>query len=320
MTDMEQDNLDQSPLDSGVLNDTPISVILSQAVKIKSAQQASLRKDFDNLPNFLQNTIFSNDEITQIRQKSFEDRLDEAHGLKTQGNSYYQAGKFYEAKAVYESAISIFRFLTNINPSWKEIGIRDEDIRQEAFDGENEYQSLEIKIFLVNCYNNLALTCIHVTPPLIQDAIQACSAAIHINPKHAKSYYLRAKSRLANRSCGQSEERLALQDLQKAKCLDPSNKHISLLYSKIRMDMSTAKQRERETFQGMFDNGMTLGYELNTTKGPNEEKPLKNQFHSDRILNSRFAVIFVVVLASRLLLGKVFPMTISRVESALDKF
>jgi tetratricopeptide (TPR) repeat protein len=320
MTVMEKDNLDQSPLDSGVLNDTPISVILSQAVKIKSAQQASLRKDFDNLPNFLQNTIFSSDEISQIRQKSFEDRLDEAYGLKNQGNSYYQAGKFYEAKAVYESAISIFRFLTNINPSWKEIGIRDEDIRQEAFDGENENQSLEIKNFLVNCYNNLALSCIRVTPPLIQDAIQACSAAIHINPEHAKSYYLRGKSRLTNRSCGKSEERLALQDLQKAKYLDPSNKHISLLYSKIRMDMSSAKQRERKTFQGMFDNGMTLGYEMNSTKGPNEDKPLNNQFRSDRILNSRFAVIFVVVLASRLLLGKVFPMTISRVESAVDKF
>lgn len=315
---MDEDYVDQNPLDSGVLNGTPISVILAQAAKIKSAQQASLRTEFDKLPNFLQNTIFSSGEMTKFRQKSFEDRLSEAHRLKIQGNAYYQVEKFYEAKSEYENAISIFRFLTIVNPSWKEVGIRDEDIRQEAFDGENENQSLEIQNFLVSCYNNLALTCIKIIPCLTQDAIQACNAAIHINPQHAKSYYLRGKSRLTNRSCGRTEERLALYDLQKAKYLDPTNKSIVLLHSQIRKNISEAKTRERKTFQGIFDRGMTLGYEMDETKHPHESKPQFNQFRPFLTSKSRFTIIFIVVLLFRLLLGKVFPMTINRVDSALQ--
>jgi tetratricopeptide (TPR) repeat protein len=261
--------------------------------------------------------------MTKIRQKSFEDRLSEAHRLKIQGNAYYQEEKFYEAKAEYEKAISIFRFLTIVNPSWKEVGIRDEDIRQESFDGENENQSLEIKNFLVSCYNNLALTCIKIIPCLTQDAIQACDAAIHINPQHAKSYYLRGKSRLTNRSGGRTEERLALHDLQNAKCLDPTNKSIALLHSQIRKDISEAKTRERNTFQGIFARGMTLGYESDETKQPHESKTQLNQFRPFLTSKSRFAFVFIVVLLFRLLLGKVFPMTIHRVDLALqssDKF
>lgn len=321
--DVEKDDLDRNPLDSGELNGTPISVILSQAAKIKSAQQASLRTEFEKLPTFLKNTLFSGDQMTKIRQQRFGDRLDEANRLKQQGNVYYQAGKFYEAKALYENAISIFRFLTNINPSWREVGIRDEDIRKEEIVGENEDQSTEIKHFLVKCYNNLALTCMHITPCLTQDAIQACSTAIDIDPQHAKSYYLRGKSRLSNRSRGKTEERLALYDLQKAKYLDPSNKSIALLYSKIQMDLSAAKQRERKSFQGMFNKGMTLGYEMNETKAPNADKLPNDPFRSDRIdrtQKSRFAITFIAVLVSRFLLGKVFPMTVSRVDSVPDKF
>jgi len=48
--------LETSPLDVEV-NGTPMSVLLGQAVKLKSAQEKPLRKVFDSFPTFYQNSI-----------------------------------------------------------------------------------------------------------------------------------------------------------------------------------------------------------------------------------------------------------------------
>lgn len=302
---VEHPDGDMNPLEAGTLNGTPISVLLSQAVKIKSAQQASLRKKFDSFPIFLQNSMFAGDEMINARQKPFKERFETANRFKNIGNTFFREKRFYDAKVQYEAAISMFRFLSNINPSWKDVGILDEDIRENIFSSKDYTEVLQVNDFLVSCLNNLALTCLQTAPCLIQDAIQSCNVAIDINPKHSKAYYLRCKARIGSKSAGREEEKLALEDIQKAKSIEPSDKYIVRLYSQMNKDRISQKKKELKSFGNMFSKGISPEYQSIdqvNKKNPNVKPPKETKFQNQFTKKNRFALIFVTVLVSRFLL------------------
>ena len=148
---------DTVPLDTKV-DGTPFSVLLSQAVKLKTAQEAPLRSKYDALPSFYQNSIFPREQVIVARSLTmhmdmipvdtdetdldgdgygngngnFDDgkegtktRMGEALRMKLEGNKAFQCGSFGDAMMHYEMAISVFRYLVNTNASWRNEGIKD---------------------------------------------------------------------------------------------------------------------------------------------------------------------------------------------------
>ncbi len=106
-------------MDSVSIDDTPFSVLMSQAVKLKTAQDAPLRSKYDTYPSFYKNSIFPRDEVIDSRNKPFVQRIKDAVKWKEEGNKAMEEGNFIDAITKYEIALSVFKYLENCNANWK---------------------------------------------------------------------------------------------------------------------------------------------------------------------------------------------------------
>ena len=202
---------------------TPFSVLMDRAVKLKSSQFSSQRSKWDSYPSFYQNTVFPREEaVDEARGLDFNDRLASATRLKDEGNSSFQDGNLDEALVKYESALAVFRYLVNINPSWKNEGIKDDFISEVSYQCKDDEESDKLNKFLVKCYNNIAL--VSNKRRDFQLALQACDCAIAVDKRCDKSYFLRAQARIAPLSSGSVEQELALADLQTSVKMNGQNK------------------------------------------------------------------------------------------------
>ena len=164
------DNTDVVPFDTKI-GGTPFSVLFSQAVKLKTAQEAPTRSKFDAYPPFIQNSIYppiptptptstdtsiSTDEIQvdvhSARTKEFKERYKHAIHFKSLGNQAFEAWKYTDAMTHYEHSVAVFRFLVNTNPAWKKQGIRDEDVEEIVFQGKSDFENGQVCDLLISCY------------------------------------------------------------------------------------------------------------------------------------------------------------------------
>ena len=168
-------------MESISVDGTPFSILMDRAVKLKALQTKHEQEKYDKLPAFYQNTLFACDsgigkDVIDAREKAFEERLNEAVRIKEEGNSAFQEGRLKDAISKYESALSIFRYLENTNPDWKTEGINDAFIEEHSYEGSNNKECKQIKIFITNCYNNIALVSQKMANfPL---AIEACDTQV----------------------------------------------------------------------------------------------------------------------------------------------
>jgi hypothetical protein len=99
---------------------TPFSVLMERAVKLKSLRMGEERKKYDEMPRFYQNSIYPHEDVVSARNLAeFQDRLAAANDMKAAGNTAYREGRWSDALFQYEKALSVFRYLQNTNPSWK---------------------------------------------------------------------------------------------------------------------------------------------------------------------------------------------------------
>lgn len=110
-----------SIMSSASIDGTPFSVLMSQAIKLKSAQEAPRRSIYDNkYPTFYKNSMFPHEEVLHAREKKlFRDRMKDAIRMKEEGNSRFEEGNYLDAIHKYEMAVSVFKYLENVNPNWK---------------------------------------------------------------------------------------------------------------------------------------------------------------------------------------------------------
>ena len=138
-----------NPMDAEV-DGTPFSVLMNQAVKMKSAQQAPMRENFDSWPRYYQNSIFASDEIKKARSNaSFEEKMKFAESLKSGANELLGSGKLLDANHMYEQALSLFIWAENTNPDWKNSGMKDTDLKEDSFtDYKSEDERKRVTEFL----------------------------------------------------------------------------------------------------------------------------------------------------------------------------
>ena len=123
--------------------------------------------------------------------------------MKNKGNESLGKGDMMEANHCYEQALAVFKWSANVNPEWKTKGIKDADLIESSYEMDTiftEQQLCEIESLILACYLNLAHCC-----NLMNDfsvAIEACDAALEIQPKNAKALYRRATARMGPKSAG----------------------------------------------------------------------------------------------------------------------
>ncbi|KAL3799935.1 hypothetical protein HJC23_007408 [Cyclotella cryptica] len=246
---------------------TPFSVLMDRAVKLKSFDLSRHRRHYDTMPVFCQNSIFPNDDVIEARSLSeFNDRIGAAKRMKDEGNSAYREGRLCDALSKYENALAVFRFLENTNPSWKTEGIKDKFIKEIQYECTDEAETQELNLFLTNCYNNIAIVCHSMKKYNI--SVKACDYALLVDSKCDKSFFLRARSRLAPLSSGAVEQEAAVRDLEMALQINPQNREARKLLRATSIEAKYQRSRDKKTFDGLFTRGEIYdAHELLEAKG-----------------------------------------------------
>lgn len=106
--------------DFGEIGDTPFSVLMERAAKLKGAQLSALRVQYESWPRYYQNSLFPREEVVHARSLSFQHRFDKAQLMKEEGNTLVkEESNFVEATKAYESALAIFKYVLNHCKDWK---------------------------------------------------------------------------------------------------------------------------------------------------------------------------------------------------------
>ncbi len=119
--EQKNDPNEESIMASASIDGTPFSVLMSQAIKLKSAQEAPSRTTYDHYPTFYKHSIYPHDEVVRLRRKdtTFQERLDGALAFKEEGNLVFREGLYLDAITKYEMALAVFKYIENVNPNWK---------------------------------------------------------------------------------------------------------------------------------------------------------------------------------------------------------
>ena len=260
----------------------PFSVLMDRAVKLKQLQTKNESIKFNSYPSFLQNTIFpTNDDVIAARkQYTFSKRLETANQMKQEGNTNFREGRLDDALNKYEMALSVFRYLENTNPQWKSEGIKDKFIFEVEYKGKDEKECQQLNQFLVNCYNNIALVSIKMQDFSL--AVKACDFAIAVDTQNDKSFYLRARARLAPKSSGAVDQELAKLDLQRARKHNPENEATRKQLQKLTKQIKRQKKKDKSTFKGLFDRG-----EIYNASELSKEKEASRRCMNTNVLESK---------------------------------
>ena len=260
----------------------PFSVLMDRAVKLKQLQTKNESIKFNSYPSFLQNTIFpTNDDVMAARKQcTFSKRLETANQMKQEGNTNFREGRLDDALNKYEMALSVFRYLENTNPQWKSEGIKDKFIVEVEYTGKDETERQQLNQFLVNCYNNIALVSIKMQDFSL--AVKACDFAIAVDTQNDKSFYLRARARLAPKSSGAVDQELAKLDLQTARKHNPGNEATRKQLQKLTKQIKRQKKKDKSTFKGLFDRG-----EIYNASELSKEKEASRRCMNKNVLESK---------------------------------
>ncbi|KAJ1448966.1 hypothetical protein M885DRAFT_123238 [Pelagophyceae sp. CCMP2097] len=194
---------------------TPFSVLMQQAVKLKTHVHKIDRVKFDKWPKFYQNSVYVKDEQKAERQLSFQKRLKVAKDYKNAGDAWLKGGVDpLQASLNYEWAIGLFKWATTLDPDWRKKSVDDTMLREGQFDGDTPSERLTIRDFKVVCYLNLSRS--YFKQADFATARQACDWALALEPNSDRALLLRAKCLVEPPSHGASERDSAIVDLEQA--------------------------------------------------------------------------------------------------------
>ncbi|KUF93611.1 hypothetical protein AM588_10006110 [Phytophthora nicotianae] len=242
--------------------DNPFADLMTKAVKLKGAQQAQLRTQYDSWPQYFQHSLFMQESVVTVRSKPFPERIADAEDMKAAGNAHFNAEAFEEAVAEYEKALAVFKYLENKDPGWKKKGIEDGDMLITDFKCADPEDQKQLDALKVSCYLNIAVAKFKLKEHPV--CIRACDDTLELDPKNVKAYYRRAQALITPASSGALEFDRAISDLQKAYAIDPENRGVRKLLRELLEQRTKQRALDKETFSGMFNRGQV--YDEDSTK------------------------------------------------------
>ena len=194
-------------------------------------------------------------------------RLDGARKIKEAGNEHFRNKRYASAVEEYEAAVGAFRYAKQLDPDWKKKGIKDETIDLiDDCDKEGDADGkASINEFLVACYNNLA-ACYLARASTGQPepgytiendytlCVQASTFGIEISPS-GKALYRRARGLSEPMTANDGDVDKAILDLAEAARLDPEDKAVRTLLTRLRRGRREEKGGERGVLGALWQGG-----------------------------------------------------------------
>lgn len=237
--------------------ENPFADLMSKAVKLKGAQQAQLRTQFDSWPQYLQHSLFMQESVVTARSKPDRERLAAAESMKAAGNAHFNSSLYEEAVAEYEKALAVFKYLENKDPGWKKKGIEDADMLFTDFKCDNIDDQERLVSLKTSSYLNIAVAKYKLKEYPV--CIRACDDTLELNPNCVKALYRRALALITPASSGATEFNRAISDLQKAYAIDKKNCEVRKLLRELIKQRTKQRALDRKTFSGMFNRGYVYG-------------------------------------------------------------
>lgn len=153
--------------------------ILEHAMKLKSADMMSRRKKFESMPLFIKAGLYYINKYESVRLQSFPQRFCVAELLKQNGNALFKVQQYDKALREYEQALSIFRFIKNNNPNWRQEGLFDENLEYIDYQGSQEVENQQIVQLKLALYLNLSAAYIKLNDKF--NSIEATNEAIKLD-------------------------------------------------------------------------------------------------------------------------------------------
>mmetsp|Transcript_8174 Transcript_8174/g.26793 ORF Transcript_8174/g.26793 Transcript_8174/m.26793 type:complete len:560 (-) Transcript_8174:197-1876(-) len=202
-------------LDDAKIGDTPFSVLMQQAVKLKSHIHKIDRVKFDRWPKFYQNSAFVRDEQRLERKLPYAERMVVAQSYKKAGDEHFVTRKDYlQASLNYEWALGLFKWATPVDENWRNKSVEDSEMLEETFQGDTPEEHDAIQTFRVTCLLNLGKAYFHQKEYVT--ARQACDWALALDGADPRALLLRARCLVTPPSSGTTERDAAIVDLEAA--------------------------------------------------------------------------------------------------------
>ncbi|CAK0885928.1 unnamed protein product, partial [Prorocentrum cordatum] len=172
-------------------------------------------------------------------------------------------GGLREAVTSYEKAAGLLRYVECVRPDWKNEdgsykGIEDDTLRVDsaALEGDGS-EAQEARDLVASCYLNIALAA-----QRLEDwdmMTKACDEVLtHVNPSSVKALYRRAQAAVAPVGALDADRLRAMQDLHAAAQLEPNNRDVRALLSRLKAERRAQGLHDRSTFAGLFDRGQVV--------------------------------------------------------------
>eukprot|EP00747_Dinoflagellata_sp_TGD_P164771 gnl/TRDRNA2_/TRDRNA2_185157_c0_seq1.p1 gnl/TRDRNA2_/TRDRNA2_185157_c0~~gnl/TRDRNA2_/TRDRNA2_185157_c0_seq1.p1 ORF type:complete len:498 (+),score=132.91 gnl/TRDRNA2_/TRDRNA2_185157_c0_seq1:145-1638(+) len=253
--------------------DNELGNILQEAVKIKSAQMGQKRKQYELWPYFVQHTLFhgEKEDFKAWRQADFATKQKESERIKEEGNALYQKGSYADAVEKYEEAPTMFHYCYSTDPGWRKNnrGIDDDVLVLVDDKGETDQEKEFVRKLRLTCCLNLAACKMKVVK--YDEAIIACDVALQLDKDNVKALYRRAEARIRPAGATAYDHDCAIKDLAKAHDIEPHNQTVKTLLEKLRGERRVQREKDKQTFTGMFHRGQIYKKELEA--GDENKKP-----------------------------------------------
>jgi len=206
---------------------------------MKGKTAAPSRTKFDSYPIFLKHTLFHDEEkFAQVRKMELSQRFFVYDNFREQGNKKYSRGRYTEAIALYEHALSCFRWLqvkkeekkedddeefkendpyVNLKPLNRALATVLSDDNVELFDGEDYTDSHDIDMrnsMLLSAY--LGIACCYLQLNHYTAAITALEEGFKLTSGNSQFYFRRSQARACNKGASLEDLYKAKEDIEKA--------------------------------------------------------------------------------------------------------
>ena len=254
--------------------------LIKEAAKIKSAQLKSRagRQPWENAPRWFRLIANLPPELTALREKGIEERLDASMRLKEDGNeALTKLNDPHEAIEKYVTSIGLFIWferrgkggevledvplVSSLNDG-RRPGI-DDEVSDQDFEAMRDQATAHI----ASCFSNIALCLLKLARESedeeeereglygneAEGALFACNKALELDPYNVRALFRRSEARSLLPGAGFDELEASVSDLEAALKLEPGNAQVRSSLGEKKEELRDLKRKSRAALSTLFD-------------------------------------------------------------------
>ena len=265
---------------------TPFSVLMQQAVKLKSESGKPFRRHYDALPRYVQESMFATEQTVERRLLPFEGRYEASCSLNEEGKRLFKGGDFGSSMVKFQEALSLWHYVENTLPDWRKKEIEDESLEETVYHPANEEEREQLGSLKERLLCNLSRT-----HQRMGDGVLALAylneVLLRVNERSVKALLRRAELKLTNPSAGGLELKEAWEDVKTCRDLDPENKDVLRLWKRVSREVKRQREADRGAFSNMFERGSII-----TEEDERREEELRRERKQKREEEDREVCVF----------------------------